>query len=83
MSLAMAKIAPAPAHTPSMAATMGWGQARIILTSSPVMRVNIKSSGALSSMSGPMISCTSPPEQKLPPSPVMTTARTSSAHLSS
>jgi len=29
--------------------------------------------------SGPMISCTSPPEQKLPPSPANTTARTSSA----
>ena len=36
----MARIAPAPAHTPSMAATIGCGQARIALTSSPVMRVN-------------------------------------------
>ena len=29
------------------------------------------------STSGPMISCTSPPEQKLPPAPVMTTVLTS------
>ena len=30
-------------------------------------------------VSGPMISCTSPPEQKLPPAPVTTTALTSPA----
>ena len=33
------------------------------------MRVNISSSGAFSRTSGPMISCTSPPEQKLSPAP--------------
>ena len=43
------------------------------------MRVNISSSGAFKRTSGPMISCTSPPEQKLPPAPVSTTACTSSA----
>ena len=79
MSEAMARIAPAPAQTPSIAATIGCGQARIALTRSPVMRVNISSSGAGSPISGPMISCTSPPEQKFPPAPTTTTARTSSA----
>jgi hypothetical protein len=49
---AMAMMAPAPAHTPSMAATMGCGQARMALTSSPVMRVNISSSGAFSGSAG-------------------------------
>ena len=76
-------IAPAPAQTPSMAATIGCGQARIALTRSPVMRVNasrpVMSSCRCISTSGPMISCTSPPEQKLPPAPVTTTALTSSA----
>ena len=70
----IATMAPAPAHTPSIAATIGCGQIRIALTRSPVIRVNIKSSGALSLTSGPMISWTSPPEQKLPPAPATTTA---------
>ena len=35
--------------------------------------------GADRRTSGPMISCTSPPEQKLPPAPVTTTALTSVA----
>jgi hypothetical protein len=78
-SLAKAIIAPAPAHTPSMAATMGCGQARMALTKSPVMRVKFINSGMLILVSGPMISCTSPPEQKLPPAPCTTTARTSVA----
>ena len=46
------------------------------------MRVNISSSGAFRRTSGPMISCTSPPEQTLPPAPATTTACTSSANLS-
>ncbi len=46
------------------------------------MRVNISSSGASRRINGPMISCTSPPEQKLPPAPVSTTAFTSWAYLS-
>ena len=79
---AIATIAPAPAHTPSIAETMGCGQARIAFTRSPVMRVKVSRSGMLILVSGPMISCTSPPEQKLPPAPWMTTARTSSAALS-
>ena len=73
-SEASAIMAPAPAHTPSSAATMGCGQARMALTSAPVMRVKASSSGMLIFVSGPMISCTSPPEQKLPPAPVSTTA---------
>ena len=76
MSLAIARIAPAPAHTPSTAATIGCGQARIAQTRSPVMRVNLNRPCASILVSGPMISCTSPPEQKLPPAPVSTTALT-------
>ena len=53
---------------------MGCGQARMALTSAPVMRVNASSSGMVIWVSGPMISCTSPPEQKLSPAPVSTTA---------
>ncbi len=74
MSDPQAIIAPAPVHTPSIAAMIGCGQARIALTMSPVMRVNSSSSGIFIATSGPMISCTSPPEQKLPPSPVKTMA---------
>ena len=38
------------------------------------MRVNSSSCGGFILVSGPMISCTSPPEQKFPPAPVMTMA---------
>ena len=72
-------MAPAPAQTPSTAATMGCGQARMASTRSPVMRVNRSRSGAVIATSGAMISCTSPPEQKLSPAPVSTTACTSLA----
>jgi hypothetical protein len=41
------------------------------------MRVNPKSSGISIFTSGPMMSCTSPPEQKLPSEPLNTTVRTS------
>jgi hypothetical protein len=71
---AHAIIAPAPVHTPSIAATIGCGHSRIDLTSSPVIRVKRRSCGMSMATSGPMISCTSPPEQKFPPSPVNTTA---------
>ncbi len=57
----------------------GCGQLRMVLTRSPVMRVNSSISGMVILVSGPMISCTSPPEQKLPPAPVTTTALTSVA----
>ena len=60
-------IAPAPAQTPSIAAMIGCGQARIAFTTSPVMRVKSSSSTVFILISGPMISNTSPPEQKLPP----------------
>ena len=79
MSDAMARIAPAPAHTPSMLATIGCGQWRMAFTSAPVMRVKRSSSGAGSPISGAMISRTSPPELKLPPAPCSTIAFTSSA----
>ena len=80
---AMARMAPAPAQTPSTAATIGAGQARMARTSPPVMRVNasrpaVSPTSAMATR-GPMISCTSPPEQKSPPVPVSTTARTSPA----
>ena len=78
-SEAIARAAPAPAHTPSIAATIGCGQARIAATTAPVMRVNASSSGIALRVKGSMISNTSPPEQKLPPAPVITTALTSSA----
>jgi hypothetical protein len=76
MSLAIARIAPAPAQMPSTAATIGCGQARIARTRSPVIRVNFRSPSESIFVSGPMISWTSPPEQKLPPAPVRTTAFT-------
>ena len=57
-----------------MAARIGCGQACIALTTSPVMRVKFSNSGIVIRVSGPIISCTSPPEQKLPPAPVITTA---------
>jgi len=59
MSEDMARIAPAPAHTPSTAAMMGCGQARMARTKSPVMRVKLSSSGMLMRVNGPMISWTS------------------------
>ena len=43
------------------------------------MRVKRSSAGVSISVSGPMISWTSPPEQKLPPAPRSTTALTASA----
>ena len=69
---------PAPAQMPSMAAITTCGQARIALMRSPVMRVKLSRLGMSILVSGPMISCTSPPEQKLPPAPVTITAFTSS-----
>ena len=81
-SEAMAMIAPAPAHTPSTAAITICGAARMARTRSPVMRVKSRSSGIAIRVSGPMISCTSPPEQKFPPAPEITTARTSRSYTS-
>ena len=78
-SEAIARIAPAPTQTPSTAATTVWGHCRMAFTRSPVMRVKRSSSGMAIRVSGPMISCTSPPEQKLPPAPRSTTALTPSA----
>jgi hypothetical protein len=64
---------------PSIAAITGCGQARIVLTSSPVIRVNLSRSLVSIATSGPMISKTSPPEEKLPPAPVTTIALTASS----
>ena len=75
----MARIAPAPAQTPSIAATIGCGQPRIALTRLPVMVVKASSPLVSRSSSGPMISNTSPPEEKLPSAPVMTMAFTASS----
>ena len=69
-------MAPAPAQTPSIAATIGCGQARMDFTTSPVIRVKSSSSTVFILVSGSMISNTSPPEQKLPPAPVTTMAFT-------
>jgi hypothetical protein len=79
MSAAMAMIAPAPTQMPSTAAITGFPQWIIALTRSPVIRV--KASRPFMSMptSGPMMSCTSPPEEKFPPFGPNTTAFTSSA----
>ena len=79
MSENSAIIAPAPTQTPSTAAITGCGQARIALTRSPVMRVNSRRPFMSRSNSGPMMSRTSPPEQKLPPFEPNTIAFTSSA----
>ena len=76
-SEAMATIAPAPAQTPSTAAMIGLPQLSIALTRSPVMRVKRNSSGISIPTSGPMISCTSPPEQKFPPFEAKITTSTS------
>ncbi len=73
-SLAIAMIAPAPAQTPSTAATIGCGQARMAATRRPVMRVNASRPGMSIFVSGSMISNTSPPLQKFSPAPAMTTA---------
>jgi hypothetical protein len=75
----MARISPAPAQTPSIAATIGCGQARIALTRLPVMVVKASSPLVSFSRSGPMISNTSPPEEKLPSAPVTTKAFTASS----
>ena len=75
----MAMAAPAPAQIPSMAAMIGCGQLRMVRTTSPVMRVKASKSFMFILVRGSMISNTSPPEQKLPPAPVTTTACTSSA----
>jgi len=62
---------------------IGCGQWRMTLTNSPVMRVKASrpcmSPASCIFTRGPMISWTSPPEQKLPPAPVTTTLFTSLA----
>jgi hypothetical protein len=79
MSAAVAIAAPAPTQTPSIAAITGCGQPRIAFTRSPVMRVKRSSPRMSISVSGPMMSRTSPPEQKLPSEPAITITLTSSS----
>ncbi len=79
MSQNSAIMAPAPTQMPSTAAIIGCGQARMALTRSPVMRVKSMRPCMSRSSSGPMMSCTSPPEQKLPWLEPNTTALTSPA----
>ena len=83
MSEAMTMMAPAPTATPSTAVMIGLPQLSIAFTRSPVMRVKASSSFISMATSGPMMSCTSPPEQKLPPLGRNTTTSTSSASRSS
>jgi hypothetical protein len=75
----MARIAPAPTQTPSTAATTGLPQWSIALTRSPVIRVKARSSFIGIRVSGPMMSCTSPPDEKFPPFEAKRTTSTSSA----
>ena len=70
MSAAIDMHAPAPTQMPSIAAMIGCGHPRIALIRSPVIWVKASNSGIFILVRGPMISCTSPPEQKLPPAPV-------------
>ncbi|OIQ68731.1 hypothetical protein GALL_496690 [mine drainage metagenome] len=70
---------PTPAAGPLIAAMIGLPQPIIAFTRSPVMRVKASSPFISRPTSGPMISCTSPPEQKLPPFEAKTTTSTSSA----
>ena len=72
-------MAPAPTATPSTAEMTGLPQLIMALTTSPVMRVKASSSFIGKPISGPMMSCTSPPEQKFPPFEAKTTTSTSSA----
>jgi hypothetical protein len=74
-SAARAMTAPAPAATPLTAATTGSGSSRRPRTTAPVMRVNSSSSRVPIAWSGPMMSRTSPPEQKPRPLPVSTSTR--------
>ena len=67
ISLAMASIAPAPAQIPSTAAIAGCRQFLIALTKSPVILVKASNTFILILVSGPIISLTSPPEQKFFP----------------
>ena len=78
-SEAMATIAPAPTQTPSTAEMIGLPQPIIAFTRSPVMRVKAKSAFISMPTNGPMMSCTSPPEQKFPPFDAKITTSTSSA----
>ena len=77
-SAAIAITAPAPAAAPLIAAITGLAQRRMFSTTAPVMRANASTAFRSLLVRGPMMSSTSPPEQKPFPSPVITTAFTAS-----
>ena len=66
ISDAIANIAPAPTHIPSMEAIIGFLQLIIALITSPVIRGKFHSAFIAILTSGPIISFTLPPEQKFP-----------------
>ena len=78
-SEASASTAPAPAATPLTDATTGFSSRRRLRTTAPVMRVNCSMPLTSRFPSSPMISWTSPPEQKPLPDPVRTSTRTASS----
>lgn len=73
----------APAATPFTEATTGWGMSRRLRVHWPVMRANSYTSLVSRVSSSPMMSSTSPPEQKPRPLPRSTSTRTSSARSAS
>ncbi|CAM5610329.1 hypothetical protein SRIMM317S_04056 [Streptomyces rimosus subsp. rimosus] len=75
-SAASASTAPAPAATPWTAAITGNGHSRMARTTWPVIRLKSRSRPVSMARVAPMISSTSPPEQKPRPSPPRTRART-------
>lgn len=82
-SAASASTAPAPAATPCTAAITGNGHSRTARTTCPVIRLKSRSSAVSMARVAPMISSTSPPEQKPRPSPASTRARTARSRDSS
>ena len=79
-SEAIARIAPAPTADPVHRGNRpACPQVIIALTRSPVIRVKASNSFISIPTSGPMMSCTSPPEQKFPPFDASTTTSTSDA----
>jgi hypothetical protein len=75
-SEASASTAPAPAAVPLIAAMTGLRRRRMFRMTAPVMRAKRVTVSASAPMSWPMMSCTSPPEQKPFPVPVRITTWT-------
>ena len=77
-SAAAAITAPAPQVVPLSEARIGFSSVRMFAINLQVKRVNACTSASGTSNKRPMMSFTSPPEQKARPVPVITTARTES-----